>query len=89
MPPWARQMGLLEKLLSGILPTTAGKLVGCTRKNSVWPATFGLACCAVELLQAGGPRHDLARYGIERASATPRQADLCSPAKQRRKEQLL
>jgi NADH-quinone oxidoreductase subunit B len=69
-------MGLEEKLLSGILPTTAEKLVGYTRKNSVWPATFGLACCAVELFQASGPRHDLARFGMERASATPRQADL-------------
>jgi hypothetical protein len=38
-------------------------------------ATFGLACCAIELFQAG-PRHDLARFGMERAAATPRQADL-------------
>jgi NADH-quinone oxidoreductase subunit B len=42
----------------------------------VWPVFFGLACCAMEVLQAGGPRHDLARFGMERASATPRQADL-------------
>jgi NADH-quinone oxidoreductase subunit B len=42
----------------------------------VWPATFGLACCAIELMQTGGPRHDLARFGMERASNTPRQADL-------------
>ena len=42
----------------------------------MWPATFGLACCAIELMQTGGPRHDLARFGMERASNTPRQADL-------------
>src|SRR6185437_7200606 len=38
--------------------------------------TFGLACCAMELMATGGPRHDLARFGMERASNTPRQADL-------------
>ena len=69
-------MGLEEKLPSGILLTTVEKLAGYARKSSVWPATFGLACCAIELFQAGGPRHDLARFGMERASATPRQADL-------------
>ena len=69
-------MGLEEKLPSGILLTTVEKVAGYARKSSVWPATFGLACCAIELFQAGGPRHDLARFGMERASATPRQADL-------------
>jgi hypothetical protein len=69
-------MGLEEKLPSGILLTTVEKVAGYARKSSVWPATFGLACCAIELFQAGGPRHDLARFVMERASATPRQADL-------------
>jgi len=69
-------MGLEEKLPSGILLTTVEKVAGYARKSSVWPATFGLACCAIELMSAGGPRHDLARFGMERASATPRQADL-------------
>ena len=69
-------MGLEEKLPSGILLTTVEKVAGYARKSSVWPATFGLACCAIELFEAGGPRHDLARFGMERASATPRQADL-------------
>ena len=69
-------MGLEEKLPSGVLLTTVEKLAGYARKSSVWPATFGLACCAIELFSAGGPRHDLARFGMERASATPRQADL-------------
>jgi NADH-quinone oxidoreductase subunit B len=69
-------MGLEEKLPSGILLTTVEKLAGYARKSSVWPATFGLACCAMELISTGGPRHDLARFGMERASNTPRQADL-------------
>src|SRR6201995_2650364 len=69
-------MGVEEKLPSGILLTTLESVVGYARKFSVWPATFGLACCAIELFQTGGPRHDLARVGMERASNTPRQADL-------------
>src|SRR5450432_2482051 len=69
-------MGLEEKLPSGFLLTTVEKVAGYARKSSVWPATFGLACCAIELMATGGPRHDLARFGMERASNTPRQADL-------------
>ena len=69
-------MGLEEKLPSGILLSSVEKLAGYARKSSVWPATFGLACCAMELISTGGPRHDLARFGMERASNTPRQADL-------------
>ncbi len=42
----------------------------------MWPAFFGLACCAIEMMQIGGPRHDLARFGMEKTGATPRQADL-------------
>ena len=69
-------MGLEDSLPSGFLLTTVEMVAGYARKSSVWPATFGLACCAIELFQAGGPRHDLARFGMERASNTPRQADL-------------
>jgi len=69
-------MGLEEKLPPGVLLTSVEKLAGWARARSVWPATFGLACCAIELFQTGGPKHDLARFGMERASNTPRQADL-------------
>src|ERR1019366_648045 len=69
-------MGIEEKLRSGVLLASVEKLAGYARKSSVWPATFGLACCAIELMSTGGPRHDLARFGMERASNTPRQADL-------------
>src|SRR5260370_42641942 len=80
-------MGLEEKLPSGILLTSVEKVAGQARKFSVWPATFGLACCAMELMATGGPRHDLARFGMERASNTPRQADLMIVAGRARPEE--
>src|SRR5680860_600550 len=46
------------------------------RRNSVWPATFGLACCAIEMMATGAAHYDQARFGMEVFSATPRQADL-------------
>ena len=69
-------MGLEEKLPDGVLLASVEKLVNYMRKSSLWPATFGLACCAIELMMTGGPRHDLARFGMEKTGATPRQADL-------------
>ena len=66
----------LEDLQHNFLTGRLEDLVKWARRNSVWPATFGLACCAIELMATGGPRHDLARFGMERASNTPRQADL-------------
>src|SRR5208283_3949285 len=47
-----------------------------SRKNSIWPATFGLACCAIEMMSAGASKFDLARFGSEVFRASPRQADL-------------
>src|SRR5947199_7516184 len=69
-------MGLEEKLPDGILLTSVAKMLNIARKNSLWPAQFGLACCAIEMMAVGGPRFDIARFGMERFSATPRQADL-------------
>ena len=69
-------MGLEEHLPSGLLLTTVEKFAGYARKGSLWPATFGLACCAIEMMAAGGPRFDIARYGMEVFRASPRQADL-------------
>lgn len=69
-------MGLEEALPSGLLLTTVEKFAGYARKGSLWPATFGLACCAIEMMAAGGPRFDIARYGMEVFRASPRQADL-------------
>ena len=80
MAPWRTGVGLVmgleEKLPSGIVLTSVEKLAGYMRKNSLWPATFGLACCAIEMMAAGGGRYDLARFGMEVFRASPRQADL-------------
>jgi len=69
-------MGIEEKLPSGVLLTSVEKLAGYVRKNSLWPATFGLACCAIEMMAVGAGRYDLARFGMEVFRASPRQADL-------------
>jgi NADH-quinone oxidoreductase subunit B len=69
-------MGIEEKLPSGILLTTVEKLVNWTRKSSFWPATFGLACCAIEMMATGAGRYDLSRWGMELFRGSPRQADL-------------
>jgi NADH-quinone oxidoreductase subunit B len=69
-------MGLEEKLPAGFVLTTLENVVGYMRKASIWPATFGLACCAIEMMAVGTPDYDIARFGMERFSATPRQADL-------------
>jgi NADH-quinone oxidoreductase subunit B len=52
------------------------KMVNWARRNSVWPATFGLACCAIEMMASTNSRYDLARFGSEAFRASPRQADL-------------
>ena len=69
-------MGLEDKLPSGVLLTTVEKVVNYSRKASMWPMTFGLACCAIEMMAVGTSRFDISRMGMERFSATPRQADL-------------
>jgi NADH-quinone oxidoreductase subunit B len=51
-------------------------LVLWARRYSLMPATFGLACCALEMMAAGGPHYDIARFGMETFRASPRQADL-------------
>ena len=51
-------------------------LIRWARSHSSWPATFGLACCAIEMMATGGPHYDLARFGMEVFRASPRQADI-------------
>ena len=67
---------LEEEVKRGVLLTTLGKAVAWARTNSMRPATFVLACCAIEMMSAGGPNYDLARWGMEIFRASPRQADL-------------
>ena len=69
-------MGLEEKLPNGIVLASVESLVNWTRKASLWPATFGLACCAIEMMTSGAPRYDLGRFGMEVFRPSPRQADL-------------
>jgi len=59
-----------------VLTTTVDKLVAWARGNSVWPAQFGLACCAIEMMSTAGARFDISRFGSELFRASPRQADL-------------
>jgi NADH-quinone oxidoreductase subunit B len=60
----------------GILLTSINKLANWARTRSMFPATFGLACCAIEMMATGTAHYDLSRFGMEVFRASPRQADL-------------
>jgi NADH-quinone oxidoreductase subunit B len=70
MPAWTQSGDLGIKLLP------LQKAVQWSRTRSMWPLHFGLACCAIEALAAGASDYDMARFGMEYARPTPRQADL-------------
>ena len=61
---------------SNLLMTTIDKAARWAQSRSMFPATFGLACCAIEMMATGAGRYDLARFGMEAFRASPRQADL-------------
>ena len=65
-----------EEVRRGVLLTSLDRAVGWARKQSMWPATFGLACCAIEMMSTGAGKYDLSRWGMELFRASPRQADL-------------
>lgn len=56
--------------------TTLDRIYNWSRKNSVWPMMFGLACCAIEMIAAAASRYDLARFGMEVMRPSPRQSDV-------------
>src|SRR5436189_5426924 len=60
----------------GLIVTSLDFAMNWGRKNSIWPMTFGLACCAIEMMAVSGPRFDLERFGCGAFRSTPRQADL-------------
>src|SRR5690242_16482347 len=59
-----------------VVTTTLDKALNWARKNSIWPMTFGLACCAIEMMSATDSRYDVARFGAEVFRGSPRQSDL-------------
>jgi NADH-quinone oxidoreductase subunit B len=69
-------MGIVEnQFQSNVITTTVDKLVNWSRRSSLWPLTFGLACCAIEMMCAGASRFDFDRFGVI-FRATPRQSDV-------------
>ncbi len=68
-------MGMIDrKLPDNALTTALDKVVNWARRSSIWPMTFGLACCAIEMMAAGASRYDFDRFGVI-FRATPRQSD--------------
>lgn len=69
-------MGVERLGTSTILTANLDRLVSWSRKNSLWPLTFGLACCAIEMISTAVSRYDIARFGMEVFRPSPRQADV-------------
>ncbi len=68
-------MSLINTMPEMVITTKVDEMLNWTRKSSVWYMLFGLACCAIEMMQTGGPRADLERFGAV-PRATPRQSDM-------------
>jgi NADH-quinone oxidoreductase subunit B len=66
----------LQKSGSSVFLSSLDSLINWGRSNSIWPLTFATSCCGIEMMAAGAPRHDFARFGIEVYRASPRQADV-------------
>lgn len=70
-------MGITQRAVDQFLITTrVEKVFNWARKSSLWPVTFGLACCAIEMMATGAARFDIDRFGAGIFRATPRQSDL-------------
>ena len=67
---------LFNRSAPGVVTAQSEQLIALARKSSLWPLTFGLACCAFEMMAAAMGRFDIARFGMEVFRASPRQADL-------------
>lgn len=65
-----------EELQANVMVTTLDKVYNWSRKSSMWPLLFGLACCAIEMIATAASRYDLARFGMEVMRPSPRQSDL-------------
>jgi NADH-quinone oxidoreductase subunit B len=79
-----KEMGLQGKeaedlrdfMTNHVVFTTVEKAIDFCRSNSLWPVSFGLACCAIEMMASGSARYDISRFGYEVFRASPRQADV-------------
>ncbi|MGH9143415.1 MAG: NADH-quinone oxidoreductase subunit B [Vicinamibacterales bacterium] len=69
-------MGLESEYDIPVLTTSVEKMVQLARRSSIWPVTFGLACCAIEMMAMSCSRYDIARFGAEVFRGSPRQSDL-------------
>lgn len=70
-------MGIEQKAGNlGFVTTSLEKAVNWSRTNSLWPMTFGLACCAIEMMAMQASNYDMSRFGMELMRASPRQSDL-------------
>ncbi len=65
-----------SELPDGVVLASMDAAINWVRKNSIWPMTFGLACCAIEMMSMGGSRYDVARFGAEVFRPSPRQSDI-------------
>jgi NADH-quinone oxidoreductase subunit B len=74
--PIAESWNGLESIRHNLLTGKLEDFVRWSRRSSMWPATFGLACCAIEMMAAGGAEYDMSRFGMEVFRSSPRQADL-------------
>jgi NADH-quinone oxidoreductase subunit B len=75
--PVAEAVEILDHIPGGgFILTTVEAALNWGRASSIWPLTFGLACCAIEMMATGAAHYDLARWGMEIFRASPRQADL-------------
>ncbi len=74
--PLTSDIPIPDKVANNIFITTIDKIYNWSRRNSISPMGFGLACCAIEMICTASSRFDLARFGMELFRATPRQADL-------------
>lgn len=64
------------RIEENVITTTVEQAINWARQSSIWPMTFGLACCAIEMMATGASRYDMDRFGAGAFRATPRQADL-------------
>lgn len=65
-----------DAVSDSVLVTSVNRVVTWARRSSIWPVTFGLACCAIEMMATASSRYDISRFGMELFRASPRQSDL-------------